>query len=367
MKSQYDAGLNRVYELVLPTNPSVAFLLDTNTPMETTLVKAHVLGHADFSHNNRFFKVLSPNIHELAAARAERIRTYEARYGRDRVEALLTAALTVAHHVEPEPYVGWREVTDPERRTDEFPDLWQIGRTRTDPRPAEMRRVWTPTNDILQVIVHETDHLKDWERDVVQCVREDSLYFWPIIKTKIMNEGWATFWHLKIIHELDLTDREAMEFAQLHSGVAGSHGLRLNPYHLGLIIWRSIEKIHGRDAMFEIRETLSDSGFLRNYLTRDIVVDEGLYAWKPRGDEIVATAGIDAWERVRDAIANEVAMALPQIEVTHIGTERELVLTNRSGRALDKSEANEVLKALRVLWGRQVELHDQAQGTVLVA
>ena len=119
-------------------------------------------------------------------------------------------------------------------------------------------------------------------------MREEMLYFWPQLETKIMNEGWASFWHQRILREMDLTSDEAIEFAKLNAGVVQPSKTGINPYYLGIKIFEDIEDrynhpteemmkrgVHpgsGREKIFEVREIESDISFIRNYLTKDLVM-----------------------------------------------------------------------------------------------
>src|SRR5690606_1303382 len=138
--------------------------------------------------------------------------------------------------------------------------------------------------------------LEDWQRDVMSMLRDEMLYFWPQIETKIMNEGWASYWHIRIMRELDLTPDETIEFAKLNASVVVPHKGSLNPYYLGYKIFEDIEKRWGREAMFEVREFDSDISFLRNYLTKELVEDLDLYVFEKQGAEWKITD--KRWENV---------------------------------------------------------------------
>ncbi|OOR48720.1 stage V sporulation protein R, partial [Bacillus mycoides] len=83
--------------------------------------------------------------------------------------------------------------------------------------------------DVMLFIIENSSALEEWERDILSMLREEMLYFWPQLETKIMNEGWATYWHLRIMRELDLADDEAVEFAKMHSGVVLPSRTSINP------------------------------------------------------------------------------------------------------------------------------------------
>lgn len=131
-------------------------------------------------------------------------------------------------------------------------------------------------------------------------LHDEMLYFWPQMETKIMNEGWASYWHQRIMRELDLTPEETVEYAKLNSSVVQPSRQSLNPYYLGLKIFEDIERRWDRDKMFEVRELDSDISFIRSYLSKELVNDLDLYVFEKKGPEWKITD--KAWENVRDQL-----------------------------------------------------------------
>ena len=158
-----------------------------------------------------------------------------------------------------------------------------------------------PEKDLLLFIEQHSRELEEWQRDILTMMREEMLYFWPQLETKIMNEGWASFWHQRILREIDLTTAETIEFAKLNAGVLQPSKTSINPYYLGLKIFEDIEKRYnnpteemkklgikpntGREKIFEVREIESDISFIRNYLTKELVEQEDLYLFEKKGSE----------------------------------------------------------------------------------
>jgi stage V sporulation protein R len=244
MKTMYDFGLSKIYEVVINTNPSYGFLLETNSPVQNKLVMAHVLGHVDFFKHNAYFSRTNRRMVETVSAHAGRMSEYEFRYGRKAVERLLDAVLSIEEHIDPNFFIRRdadassgemkkKPVTKPGR----YDDLWNIGRVPEedsandeDERPRGER---LPEKDLVYYITRNSPSLKEWERDVMAMVHEEMEYFVPQMQTKTLNEGWASFWHSRIMRELDLPDEELLEFAELHSGVVSPQKGQLNPYYLG--------------------------------------------------------------------------------------------------------------------------------------
>src|SRR5579884_2790362 len=318
-KTMYDYGLSKIYELVINTNPCWAFLLDTNTPIQNKLVVAHVLAHSDFFANNAYFARTSRRMLDTVNLDAERIRGYEYKHGRDQVERLLDAVLSIQEHVDP--YSADRP-PEPEEESPKptkerpYDDLWEL-ETRGQPKKEARERARTtpaltprePDRDLLRFIGAHSPILGEWERDVVGIVRAEMLYFFPQMQTKIVNEGWATLGHATILHRLNLAHDEYVDFADLHSGVVQPGGRRLNPYHVGYMILHDYNRRHGGDdetiapAMFDLREVASDLSLIRNELTKELVEELDLFLYKRVGDELVI---VDKdWEAVRDRLVND--------------------------------------------------------------
>ncbi|MCA1850606.1 MAG: SpoVR family protein, partial [Acidobacteria bacterium] len=196
------------------------------------------------------------------------------------------------------------------------------------------------------------------------------------MQTKTLNEGWASFWHARIMRELDLSDSELIEFADLHSGVVSPHKGQLNPYYLGYKILEDIERRwdnpsaeehekfgrrggEGREKIFEVRELESDVSFLRNYLTEELCEELDLFVYELVEEE-EWTVTEKRWERVRDQlVANMTNFGFPYIMVADgdYNRNRELYLKHSyEGAELDTTYARKVLEYVYTLWGRPVHL-----------
>lgn len=264
-KWSYDAGQSRIYELVINTRPARAFLLEGNREIEHLLVKAHVLAHVDFFRHNLYFRDTERQMDVLASLRADRIAAYEAQYGLEPVEQFLTACLTFEWCVEPE-------------------------------APPGKGAAFRPTRDVLGFLLTHGDHLEGWQQDILAVVRAESLYFLPQARTKIVNEGWATYWHGQILRHLPLSDGDWVEYARLNAAVTSPRPAGINPYHLGLAIMRDIEGTYGRERLFEVRAVESDVSLIRNYLSREVVEQEGLFLYEVRKDRKLVVTEAEDWE-----------------------------------------------------------------------
>lgn len=385
MKLQYDLGLSQIYELVINSNPCYAFLLDTNTLIQNKLIIAHVLAHCDFFKNNIRFSNTRRDMVESMTATAERIAEYEMRYGKEEVEQFLDAVLSIQEHIDPSILRPKQLMENYDLEVEEeevtpktiYDDLWDLDKTEQKTEaPRKKRKPFPPKpeKDLLLFIEQFSRELEDWQRDILTMMREEMLYFWPQLETKIMNEGWASFWHQRILRELNLTTAETIEFAKLNAGVVQPSKTSINPYYLGLKIFEDIEKRYndpteemikagikpnsGREKIFEVREIESDISFIRNYLKKELVEQEDLYLFEKKGNEYKITD--KDYENVRDQLVSmRVNGGFPYIVVengdfSHSG---ELYLKHGyEGTELDPKYLEHVLPYIYQLWGRPVHL-----------
>ncbi len=205
MKLQYDLNLSKIYELVINSNPCYAFLLDGNSLIQNKLIVAHVLGHCDFFKNNVRFSNTNRDMVESMAASAERIRQYEIKYGKETVEEVLDAAIAIQEHIDPSllrPKLRWKQETGDVSVTSStlsagtvYDDLWKLDPDEKNKEPEKIVRRFPPQpeKDLLLFIQEYSTILDEWQRDIMTIIRDEMLYFWPQIETKIMNEGWASF------------------------------------------------------------------------------------------------------------------------------------------------------------------------------
>jgi len=393
MKTDYDYGLSKIYELVVNTNPSYAFLMEQNDLLQNKVVVAHVLGHTDFFKNNTYFKLTPPNMIDKVSVNADRIRKYEYDHGREEVERFLDAVLAIEEHIDPNMHLRQHsdDQDDETGRTtpsSDYEDLWSleeraIKREQEEEELARRRarrRQPSPEKDLLLFLAEHAPNLEDWQRDILLIVREEMQYFMPQMRTKIINEGWASFWHSRIMRELDLSDDEYTAFAQMHSGVLAPQRMRINPYHLGYHVLQDIERRwdnpteeqraqgcqpgKGREKLFEVRELESDVSLIRNYLTKELVDDLDLYLYRKEGDEWVIVE--KNWEKVRDGIvASMTNFGYPYItadDPDYHGNTELLLRHHFEGQDLDIPYAQKTLEHLYYIWSRPVHLETVNDG-----
>ncbi|QHV42834.1 stage V sporulation protein SpoVR [Bacillus cereus] len=395
MKLQYDLGLSKIYELVINSDPCYAFLLDTNSLIQNKLIVAHVLAHCDFFKNNIRFSNTKRDMVESMSATAERVKAYEHKYGKEEVETFLDAVLAIQEHIDPSlmrPKLAWsiddlEEVVE-KKKVSQYDDLWNLddrNKKRERSNIHKKKKIPPqPEKDLLLFIEEYSRELEDWQRDILTMMREEMLYFWPQLETKIMNEGWASYWHQRILREMDLTSDEAIEFAKLNAGVVQPSKTSINPYYLGIKMFEDIEERYnnpteemkrrgvkpgsGRDKMFEVREIEWDVSFLRNYLNKDLVMREDMYLFQRQGKEYKV---IDKeWEHVRDQLVNmRTNGGFPYLVVEdgdYLKNGELYIKHSYEGIELDLKYLEKVLPYLHQLWGRTVHMESivESKGVV---
>lgn len=374
-------GNSRIFEVMFPGDPCQAFMLEHNSLAENTLVTAHVLGHADFAKNNqlfeRFMAMAGGHILEQSAGRAHRLEQALAAHGQERVEAVLDAALALEAHVDlnqPLHRPHYPEFVAPrtEPRADLFRDRYaQLpGEAAPPPREDKLQRnplPPQPERDLLWFIAHYGPELEDWERDIFLAVREEAYYFHPIFACQIMNEGWASYWHARLLREASFLPHELYLAAiKSHSDVVRPYAsgqqlaLSLNPYHLGFSMWEHIVEAQGMDKARQIVREEDDFGFIRNYLDQELADKLDLFVYETRkdGETRIASRDIHA---IREAIlAPKYNYGAPSIAVAQVSADGSLDLRHdylHDGRGLDLQQAERVMEYVTRVWRRPVTLH----------
>ncbi|MTH53418.1 stage V sporulation protein R [Bacillus mangrovi] len=388
MKIHYDLGLSKIYELVINSDPCYAFLLDTNSLVQNKLIVAHVLAHCDFFKNNCRFGNTKRDMVESMAATAERVKHYEILYGRKEVEDFLDAVLAIQEHIDPSlmrPKLAWSMDDEEEEiaaKNSPYDDLWNLDgkKEKKEKKKKKKHLPPSPEKDLLLFIEEYSRELEEWQRDILTMMREEMLYFWPQLETKIMNEGWASYWHQRIMRELDLTSSEAIEYAKLNAGVVVPSKTSINPYYLGLKIFEDIEERYdnpteemkklgvkpnsGREKMFEVREIESDISFIRNYLTKDLVLREDMYLFQKQGRDYKVVD--KEWKSVRDQLVSmRVNGGFPYLTVNDgdYMKNNELYLKHwYEDIELDLKYLEKVLPYVHQLWGRPVHMESMLEG-----
>jgi len=376
-KTLYDYGVSGLpYELVINSDPCLAYLMTDNSLTLQILTIAHVYGHNDFFKNNFTFTSGTDAKETIGSfkARADRVRSYieDPSIGDERVERVLDAAHALAFCMSPNAAVrrlGVEEQRERARPSETGHDPFAVLHKRPEePAPTTERFPPEPVSDILAFMRDHHPTLAEWERDLLDIVESETRYFLPQIETKIMNEGWASYWHHRILESLDLPHGVRMEFLVRHNQVVCPHPGSINPYHLGFVLWHKIAERDGEEAIWKVRESDRDAAFLRRFLDAETMRELDLFSYEPKGDKLVVDSVADEehWADVkRKLIAQVGAGNNPSIRITDadFNRRRELYLVHdHDGRDLHLGYAERTLQHLYTLWGRRVLLETQVNG-----
>ncbi len=388
LKTLYDYGLSGLpYEMVINSNPCIAYLMRDNSLALQILTIAHVYGHNDFFKNNFTFSTIRAEFTlETFKAHANRVRHYieDPSIGLEKVERILDAAHALS--LQCRRNLSIRKRSEKEQKEAKLQD----SQPSPDPFQAVHRRKeWVspdldktplyPEEDILLFIRDHNSQLTEWEKDLLTMVHEQAQYFIPQIETKIMNEGWASFWHKRILESLDLPQNLQIEFLVRHTQVLSPSPGGLNPYHIGMKVWEDIERRWSEPAaeqkdeqkaktktakekLFEVREVERDGSFLRRYLTEEMVRELNLFEYQSQGNDRVVSRVADekGWQVIKNTLIQNVGTGtIPVIKVedADYNHNRGLFLVHsHDGRDLQLEYAEKTLNYLRQLWGREVTL-----------
>ncbi len=379
---QQGMGHSRIFEVMFPGDPCHAYLVDNNSLPENTLVVAHVLGHADFAKNNHLFKkfmeMAGGHILEQAAARAHTIELALNEHGQERVEAVLDAALALEPHIDVNrelhrsPYPPHRAAAASAPEPDRFQRRYQNLPGESAPlalEPMEIRHSMPPQPeyDLLWFIANYAPEMAGWERDIFLAVREESFYFYPVFACQIMNEGWASYWHARLLREADFLPQDVyLSAIKAHSDVVRPYAaerqlsLAVNPYHLGFSMWEDIIEKHGIDTARRICREEDDFGFIRNYLDDEMAEKLDLFVYETHDDGDIRIANKDI-HAIREAIlAPKFNYGAPRIAATKLHHDGSLELTHdhrSDGRGLDMGRADRVIEYISRVWRRPITLH----------
>ena len=357
------------YEMVINSDPCLAYLMKDNTLLLQILTIAHVYGHNDFFKNNRLFAegTRAEKTLEMFKLDADIIRGYinDPSIGYEKVEKILDAAHAIKFQIPR--VVGEKIVSEKaikKRMVEDYNkalDNRGILDCREDIKEPDLSKIPINPEDDLIKFISEYGRLEEWQKNILRIVKRETQYFLPQIETKIMNEGWASFWHYNILKELDLPQSLHLEFLKRHNDVIAPHVGGLNPYYLGFKIFEDLEKKHGREKIFEVRALERDNSFLRRYLTEELCSELNLFQYNRRGYDYIVNEVSDneGWKVIRDNLAYECGVgSIPYIRVIDLNTRSNTLTLEHvfDGRELELTYAKESLKYIYDLWGFKVRI-----------
>jgi stage V sporulation protein R len=357
------------YEMVINSDPCIAYLMKENTPLLQVLTMAHVYGHNDFFKNNRLFKegTRAASTVEMFKFHADMVRSYinDPSIGYEKVERILDAAHAIK--LQTSRVIGEKRVKDEVLKQRLLADYKNKNEVHSNLEAyvklelPDLNKVpIEPEEDILYFIIKHGD-IEEWEKSLLEFVRQETAYFLPQIETKIMNEGWASFWHYNILKELKLPDEFYLEFIKRHNDVIAPGFGSINPYFIGFKVFEDILKRYGKDKIFEVRSLERDESFLRKYLTEELCGELNLFEYGAKdGNYIIKEVADDnGFKSIRNSICNSCGVGnIPLIRVIEMSKkDKTLTLEHLfDGRELNLAYAEATLKYIYELWGHTVVL-----------
>jgi stage V sporulation protein R len=327
LRKQHHYGLGRIYEMVINNDPCYAYLQESNALVDQKLVIAHVYAHCDFFKNNLWFGQTNRKMMDEMANHSTRVRKHIEREGYDVVEKWLDVCITLEELIDPYSVFMKRPAMnaspEPQRAEDRGParfqakdymERWinppgvieaeQKKRAELDAKNRHVSPA-RPTRDVLAYLL-EHARLEDWQADCLAIIREEAYYFAPQGMTKVMNEGWATYWHSKLMTTHFVESSEIIDYADHHSGTVHMPPGGFNPYKIGVEMFRDIEDRWnkgrfgrdyddadrlgekarwdkglgmGREKIFEVRRLYNDVMFIDEFMTPEFIEKHRYYQY----------------------------------------------------------------------------------------
>lgn len=420
LRKSYDYGLSKIYEMVINNDPCYAYLMRSNHVVDQKLVMAHVYGHNDFFKNNAYFAHTSRKMMDEMANHGARIRRYVEKFGEDEVEAFMDRCMSIDDLMDVHSTaIRRREVVsryDFDKPSEGDEDSLKLTRFKSkdymddyiNPRHAlkaeeeERKKLQEqaarsfperPEKDVLLFLI-ENAPLKNWQRDILSIIRDEAYYFAPQAQTKIMNEGWASYWHSTIMTQKVMTPAEVIDYADHHSGTMATYGARLNPYKLGIELFRDIEHRWntgkfgkeydecddldarrkwdkqlglGRKKIFEVRRVHNDITFIETFLTEDFCREHKMFAFAYQdqsGQYVIESREFEAIkQRLLFSLTNFGKPWVYVVDGNYHNRGEMLLKHDHNGIDLRQDWAADTLVNLQYIWNRPVNLQTIVDGT----
>lgn len=415
LSKSYEYGLSKIYEMVINNDPCYAYLMEGNRVVDQKLVMAHVYGHCDFFKNNKWFAPTDRKMMDTMANHATRIRRYIDRYGLDEVEKFIDQCLSLENLIDRyspyNPAANSKKIESDETRRSsllssgkEFMDEY-INSTARQHNPEEQdkkREVVEntkfperPERDVLLFLMTHAP-LKNWQQDVLSIIRAEAYYFAPQGMTKIMNEGWASYWHSKMMTEKILDDSEVIDYADACAGTLAMSPTGFNPYKVGIELFRDIEERwnkgqfgkewnecqdieikkrwnketnQGREKIFQVRRDYNDVTFIDEFLTADFCVKNKMFVFKfnqRTGQYEVDTRQFEGVKKQLLFQLTNFGQPIIHVENANYKNRGELLLRHLfEGVEMQQNYMEETLKNLFKIWKRPVHISTVSDGKEL--
>lgn len=414
ISKSYTYGLSVIYEMVINNDPCYAYLLRANSMVAQKTVIAHVFAHCDFFKNNYWFSKTNRKMLDQMANHATLVRNFVREVGQEEVEQFIDVCLSLENLID----INSPFVARPESLTEEqIEELYRRPADRLDAKNYMDRYINTPDfiasqkekneqkaqmqkrippqpeQDILKFLIQYGD-LSSWQRRILGLVRDEAYYFAPQAQTKILNEGWATYWHGKFMTEIyPLSSAEIVDYCDQNSSILAT-GASINPYRLGVDLLRYVEERwdkgrfgidylncedhrkrsdwdtqagEGRSKLFEVRKLHNDLTFIDTFLDEDFCHEHKMFLYDvdPRtGKHVISSRDFGA---IKSQLLGELTnFGQPIIKVVdgNFRNRGELLLQHlHEGRDLKQDFALETLRNLHAIWSRPVHILTTLENT----
>lgn len=410
LAKSYEYGMSKIYEMVINNDPCYAYLLESNAFIDQKLVMCHVSGHNDFFKNNFSFSPTNRKMIDEMANHASRIRRYMDWYGVDEVEGFIDKVLSIENLIDVHSLytksgklIG-SDTDDVKGMQDEEVQLLPTKKEYMEhylnpesvvkekkaraKEKAKKKKQFplAPERDIMAFLMRHAP-LSRWQRDVMDMLHSEAIYFVPQAMTKIMNEGWASYWHAKLMTEKVMDPDEMVDFADRHSGVVQMQEKQLNPYRLGIELFRDIEdrwnkgcfgsewdtcdtmadrgtwdkKLGlGQEKIFQVRKIYSDVTFVDEFFTLEFCKRSGFFAYeydrKKREYSVSSRDFTQVKQKILQGLTN-LGQPIIRVEDANFENRTELLLSHEhDGVDLDMGYGKETLKNIYGIWTRPVHI-----------
>lgn len=410
LSKSYEYGLSKIYEMVINNDPCYAYLMEGNRIVDQKLVMAHVYGHCDFFKNNKWFSPTNRKMMDTMANHATRIRRYIDRYGVEEVEGFIDRCLSLENLIDRySPYtvqsIQKKENGDGEQKSSlfasgkEFLDDYINSAAKMRDHKEEMEDASPmapfpeqPERDVLLFLMSHAP-LKNWQQDVLSIIRAEAYYFAPQGMTKIMNEGWASYWHSKIMTEKVLSDSEVIDYADACAGTLAMSPTSFNPYKVGIELFRDLKerwdkgqfgrewdeckdieaKKHwnnkaglGDEKIFQVRRDYNDVTFIDEFLTEEFCIKNKMFVYKfnKRTNQFeVDTRQFPAVKKQLLFQLTNFGQPIIRVENANYKNRGELFLRHYfEGVEMQDNYMIETLKNLQAIWKRPVHIATSVDG-----
>ena len=408
LSKTYTYGLSVIYEMVINNDPCYAYLLRSNSLVFQKTVIAHVYGHCDFFKNNYWFSKTNRKMLDKMANHAAVVRKLINEIGHEEVENFIDVCLSIENLIDVHaPFQAHYSTLSQEEKEgltnrpisklsskgymDKYVNPDEYLEAQRDKIKKEASKLSSfpshPQRDILKFLL-DFAPLKTWQKRILSIIRDESYYFAPQGQTKVLNEGWATYWHSKMMTQLaPLEVCEIVDYCDHYAGVVASHGGQLNPYRLGVELLRHVEerwnkgrfgleylncddpKVRrnwdtqeglGQKKIFEVRKIHNDITFIDEFLDEDFChkTKMFIYDFDPRTGKYIVSSR--KFNEIKSQLLQQLTnFGNPIIEVYdgNFKNRGELLLKHQHESNDLKNEFTlETLKNLFKIWGRPVHL-----------